>query len=371
MRLAFVGCGYVADYYAQTLKNHRELELIGVYDRNTERLKQFSRYYQLATYPSLAALLADPRVQIVVNLTNPRHHYEVSRAALEAGKHIYSEKPLGMTFEEAESLIHLARQRGLRISSAPCSLLGQAAQTLWSAIRDQRAGNIRLVYAEIDDGMVHRMPYRQWFSESGAPWPYRDEFEVGCILEHAGYYLPWLTAFFGPARQVTAFSTCLIPEKLPALEALSPADTPDFAVGIIKFDSGVTARLTCSIVAPHQHGIQMIGDQGVLRVNDGWNYNARVYLQKLITIRRKTFLTPWKYSISPPRSWPKFRYKTSGSQRMDFASGIAELAQMITTGSRGRLPEDFVLHNTELALALHYAGDNGCVTRLKSSFAPL
>ena len=57
MRLAFVGCGYVADYYAQTLKNHRELELIGVYDRNTERLKQFSRYYQLATYPSLAALL--------------------------------------------------------------------------------------------------------------------------------------------------------------------------------------------------------------------------------------------------------------------------------------------------------------------------
>ena len=107
----------------------------------------------------------------------------------------------------------MAREREvLQISAAPCSLLGETAQTIWNALRAGRLGPVRLVYAEMDEGMVFRMPYVRWKSASGAPWPYRDEFTVGTIIEHAGYILTWLPAFFGPVMSVAGFSACLIPE---------------------------------------------------------------------------------------------------------------------------------------------------------------
>ncbi len=199
MNIAIIGCGFVADYYLSTLNIHPELNLLGVMDRDTERADRFGKFHGASVYPTLESLLTDERVQIVLNLTNPDSHYEVSKACLNAGKHVYSEKPLAMRFEDAHELVELAEMRGLQISGAPCSLLGESAQTLWKALREKKIGDIYAVYAEMDDGLVHRMPYRKWFSASGNPWPAHDEFEVGCTLEHAGYVLGWLPAFFGPA----------------------------------------------------------------------------------------------------------------------------------------------------------------------------
>jgi predicted dehydrogenase len=176
MRIAFVGCGYVADYYIATLPGHPDLELIGVTDRDPAALSRFTGFYKVRGYGSLDLLLEDDRVELVVNLTNPRSHFEVSKACLEAGKHVYSEKPLAMELAQATALVELAAARGVRLSSAPCSLLGETAQAMWKALRERQVGTARLVYAEMDDGMVFRMAYRRWLSASGAPWPARDEF---------------------------------------------------------------------------------------------------------------------------------------------------------------------------------------------------
>ncbi|NES81345.1 MAG: Gfo/Idh/MocA family oxidoreductase, partial [Moorea sp. SIO2B7] len=157
MRIAIVGCGFVADYYLKTLPNHSELKLVGVMDIDQERAKKFSAYHSVPAYASLEELLEDSRVEIVLNLTNPRSHYSVSKACLEAGKHVYSEKPLSMDFAEAEELVELAEKKGLYISSAPCSLLGETAQTIWKALRENVIGKVRVVYAEMDDGMVPQM----------------------------------------------------------------------------------------------------------------------------------------------------------------------------------------------------------------------
>src|SRR5690349_1240897 len=100
MRIALVGCGYVADYYMGTLPNHPGLRLIGVMDRDEKRATQFAAYYSVPRYASLQQLLADDQIDLVINLTNPASHFEVTRACLEAGKHVYSEKPLAMTFAE-------------------------------------------------------------------------------------------------------------------------------------------------------------------------------------------------------------------------------------------------------------------------------
>ncbi len=91
------------------------------------------------------------------------------------------------------------------------------------------------------------------------PWPYKDEFEVGCTLEHAGYYLGWLAAWFGPAVTVTSFASVQVPDKVPG-ETFA-VTSPDFSVACIQFASGVVARLTCSILAPHDHSLKVVGDE--------------------------------------------------------------------------------------------------------------
>lgn len=367
MRIAIVGCGFVADYYLKTLPLYPDLEIAGVMDRVPERATKFSAYHSVPVYASLAELLADPTVEIVLNLTNPRSHYEVSKAALEAGKHVYSEKPLAMAMPEAEELVNLAEQKGLLISSAPCSLLGETAQTIWKALREQKIGQVRLVYAEMDDGLVHKMPYQSWVSESGTPWPYKDEFEVGCTLEHAGYYVTWLTAFFGPAATVTAFSACLIPDK--ATDVPLEVNAPDFSVACIKFASGVVARLTCGIVAPHDHELRIVGDDGVLGIEDCWYYGSPVYIKRMMRIRRKVFMSPWKQNYPLVRKPPKFSYK--GSQQMDFARGVAEMASAIQEKRPCRLSSRFSLHNNEIVLAIQNALETGAPHKLTTTFEPV
>ncbi|MFM7427772.1 MAG: Gfo/Idh/MocA family protein [Elainella sp.] len=367
MRIAIVGCGFVADYYLKTLSSYPELEIAGVMDRVKQRADHCSAYHGVPVYDSLDALLNDSSVELVLNLTNPRSHYEVSRAALSAGKHVYSEKPLAMAMVEAEELVQLAEQKGLQIVSAPCSLLSETAQTVWRALREQKVGPVRLVYAEMDDGLVHRMPYKTWISESGIPWPYKDEFEVGCTLEHAGYYVTWLTAFFGPAETVTAFSACLVPDK--QTDVPLEVNAPDFSVACIKFASGVVARLTCGIVAPHDHELKIIGDEGILGIKDCWYYGSPVYIKRMVRIRRKTFISPWKQNYPLVRQPPKFSYK--GSQQMDFARGVAELAAAIREQRPCRISPRFSLHNNELVLAIQNALDTGAPHKLTTIFEPV
>ena len=147
--------------------------------------KNFSEFYNVPIYETLDELLNDPKVEIVLNLTNPRSHYEISKAVLEAGKHVYSEKPLGMDINQAKELVELVESKGLLMVSAPCNSLGEAAQTFWKKLRENVIEKARLVYAEMDDGMVHLMPYEKWKSESGIPWPYKDEFEISCTLDQS------------------------------------------------------------------------------------------------------------------------------------------------------------------------------------------
>lgn len=367
MHIAIVGCGFVADYYMKMLPLHPELKLLGVMDQRDDRASHFSQYYSVPIYRTLDELLDDSRVELVLNLTNPRSHYAVSKACLKAGKHVYSEKPLSMDMEEAEELVKLADSQGLYLASAPCSVLSETAQTLWKAIREEKVGTVRLVYAEMDDGLVHRMPYKKWVSESGIPWPYKDEFEVGCTLEHAGYYTTWLTAFFGAAESVTAFSSCLVPDK--QTDVPLEVNAPDFSVACIKFASGVVARLTCSIVAPHDHALKIVGDDGILGIEDCWDYGAPVYIKRMISIRRKTFISPIKQSYPLVRKPPKF--KTKGSQKMDFCRGVAEMAEAIAQQRPCRIGTDFSLHNNELVLAIHNALETGAPHKLKTTFKPI
>jgi len=374
MRFAIVGCGYVADFYLRTLRNHPELELTGVFDRDAARAERFAAFHRLRRYRAFAELLADGRVDLVANLTNPGSHFAVSLAALEAGKHVYSEKPLATALPDAERLVEEAERRGLLLASAPCNVLGETAQTLWKALRDRRIGTPRLAYAEIDDGPVPFMGYRSWASDSGAPWPYKDEFEVGCTLEHAGYYLGWLTAFFGPARRMTSFAHVLLEDKGVPLDVR----TPDFAAACFEFASGPVARLTCSLYASHDHRLRIFGDAGVLSTVDCWDFGSPVRLARRtpLALQGEKYPRLAKLVGLGPRAVPlvrrpRFHHRARGANPMDFCRGIAELAAALQDGRAPRLSARWSLHVNELVLAMQHPDVLGCPREVRSTFEPM
>src|SRR5262249_18825119 len=136
MNIAILGCGYVAESYAKTLDNYPELKLITAYDRNDKNLQSFCDRWGTWRCKSFDELLSNPSVELILNLTNPRSHYELTKRCIEAGRHVYSEKPLAMDAASARELVELAKQNNTYLACAPCSLLSEAAQTVWKALRE-------------------------------------------------------------------------------------------------------------------------------------------------------------------------------------------------------------------------------------------
>lgn len=359
-RIAIVGTGYVADLYMASLRGFPGLEVVGAFDVAPGRLAAFARHWSVAAAPDLAGLFgAEP--DILLNLTNPAAHAGVTRAALEAGLHVWSEKPLALDLDEAEALVALAGERGLHLASAPCSLLGRSAQTAWRAIRDGRIGTPRLAYAELDDDFLPAAPHGRWRSASGAGWPSADEFRTGCTLEHAGYYLGWLMAMFGPVRRIVGGSARLLDQG----QTGSGHDAPDYASASLFFDAMV-ARLTCSIIARHDHRLRIFGDGGVLEVDEAWANGAAVRVRRRHVIRRRLINSPFALKV-PAAGDGHPMVGRRGAASMNFALGVAEMALAIAAGSRPRLAGDFALHLTEVALAMQAGGDY----RPRTGFAPI
>ncbi len=346
-RIGIIGTGFVADLYMRSLKTFPDIAVECAFDIDASRLNAFCTYWGVRASASLEELLHAPGIELVLNLTNPGSHFEVSRACLQAGRHVYSEKPLATDMDDAKALCELANVSGLMLASAPCSLLGEAAQTLWASVRREDAGKPLLVYAELDDDYIPSAPYKKWFSESGAPWPYRDEFKVGCAVEHAGYYLSWLIAMFGNVTTVVAASADLIPGKLPG-----DSDTaPDYSCATLFFESGVVARLTCSIIAPHNHCLRVIGDQGVVEIDECWSNGAPVRVRRRHVFRRRQINSPFARRVKAGTATdPKVGRR--GAASMNFALGPAEMLSALQEGRPCRLGADFALHFNEVTLAI-------------------
>ena len=303
---------------------------------------------------------------------------------------------------QARELIELAETNGLYLSCAPSNVLGDTAQTMWKAIDDGTVGDVRIIYAELDSNPLYLMAPDRARSRTGAPFPYLHEFEMGCTWEHAGYSLSWMCAMFGPVKSVTAFSKFTLPDKTDRL--LNPPDTPDFSVACLDFHSGVVARLTCSIGAPYDHRLRVIGNEGMLIADTYRHYRCPVYLERftklplkghlMATVRNNTFLQRLfgvggrrlKLVRNPPpgtdriinthgpwwdiEAWrDRFWKHEEGEQ--DKCVGIAELADAIRSGRQPFPAHDFIYHITELTFAIQDAGTQSRTHMLTSNFKPV
>ena len=360
--VVLIGCGFVADLYMRSFESFPDILVLGAHDRQPDRMAAFCRKWRI---PALAtvedAFAAADKKTVFLNLTNPFEHYPVSRAILEAGFACWSEKPLAMAMPDAMALCALAQESRLLLASAPCSLLGEAAQTLGHALRNNLAGQPRLIYAELDDGFIPQAPLETWRSESGAPWHYQDEFRTGCTVEHAGYYLSWLLAFFGPVESVTAASATTQPDKRGVTDC-----APDFSTATLFFKSGMVARLTCSITASHDHRIRVFTDKGVLELDRAWDNSAPLHFRRRFTMRRRLVESPFRTRLRlKGPTHPKVGRR--GAASMNFALGPVEMLEALHEGRPCRLTAEFALHLNEVTLAIQSAGQWGGARKMETN----
>jgi predicted dehydrogenase len=401
MKIAFVGCGYVFDIYMRTRWAHPELDVRGIFDIDAARLDRVSRHYGFHAYPSYDVLLADPEIEVVVNLTSIRSHHETIKRALDAGKHVYSEKPLTTDLDQTRDLFALAKARGLVLTGASCNLFCDSVSTLWKAVRQGAIGKPVLVYAELDDNPAHLMNLESVQSPTGAPFPYVEEFQEGCTAEHVGYHLVWICAMFGPVISLTAFSKALIKHKTDT--PLTPDDTPDFSVGCLNFANGVAARITCSWVAPRDHRLRIIGEEGEICADNAFHDQSAVHLERFSRVslsarkaytlrsqpligrffgiggRRLKLLRRWKsHAVEAERDVGrsiKHKFVSWLRRREIYAQdkmlGIAEMVRAIRDGRPQPMPPDFLTHINELTLLIQRSGPEGSTVNPTTSFEPI
>ncbi|NBB86517.1 MAG: Gfo/Idh/MocA family oxidoreductase [Bacteroidetes bacterium] len=258
MDVAIVGCGFIAQAYAEALAAAPGVQLTATMDLAGERAKTLAAAYDAKAYASLDALLEHTTAPLIVNLTIHHAHAEVTRTCLKAGRHVFSEKPLASSAAEAHALVDLAAAEGLRLGAAPAaSLFGDAQQLAWRYLREDRLGAVRMVYADANLG---RVP--EW---NANPEPF---LRIGPLLDGAVYPLTLLTAWLGPVVAVEAAHQARLNPDFERDGARVTIDTPDHHTAMLRFASGARARLTASFFVPHQtqhfNSLEFHGDDGSL-----------------------------------------------------------------------------------------------------------
>ena len=267
--IAIVGTGNIAGKYADDARTHPEIRLVSATDVDRERAAAFAANHDCRHAPDLDRLLADPEVDIVVNLTVHHAHHEVTKRALEAGRHVYSEKPLALEAGEAHELVELAASRGLRLGCSPSTFLGEAQQTAAAVIQSGRLGPVRVVDADVSWGRIET-----WHP---SPEPFYD---VGVLVDVGVYPLTLATTILGPARTVRAWGWNVRPERAALDGSTFRIGSPDLILAAIELDGGAVVRLNASFYVGNptrgRGGLEFHGDDASLSLGSFQDFDAAV-----------------------------------------------------------------------------------------------
>jgi predicted dehydrogenase len=342
MRFAIAGCGNIARRYAQSIAAAPGIELVGATDVVPERAATLAGEFGGTAYQSLDALLADERVDGVVNLTIPQAHAEVTATCLEAGKHVHSEKPMALSHDDARKLVALAAERGRRLSCAPATLLGEAQQTAWKLVRDGELGTVRAAYAEANWGRIE-----SWHPDPTALY------DVGPLVDVGVYPLTLLTAIFGAARRVVGYGTVLEAERATLAGAPFRVETPDFVVALVELEGGVVVRLTATFwVGPSkQRGVELHGNRNSLQLASWGEFDSR------LEVGSDETYTPV----------PLLREPFHG---IEWARPLVDLAEALAEGRPHRASAEQAAHVVEILDALRASIERGGAVEVRSRFQP-
>ncbi|QFY05553.1 gfo/Idh/MocA family oxidoreductase [Nonomuraea phyllanthi] len=262
--VALVGAGNISGQYLRNLTTFPDVRVLGVADIDTERAAAVAGQYGVPVSGPLATVLAVPEVEIVVNLTVPSAHAAVALESLRAGKHVYGEKPLAMTVDEATKIVTEAANLGLRVGGAPDTFLGAGLQSALHALRSGLVGEPVAVTAATQSlGPESWHPNPEFFYQPGG----------GPLFDLGPYYLTALVSLLGPVARVAAGTRRARAHRVvgsgPKEGKVFPVDVPTHVNALLDFPGTATAAATFSFDSPiNRRAIEIIGTEGALSLPD-------------------------------------------------------------------------------------------------------
>ncbi|MEJ1993122.1 MAG: Gfo/Idh/MocA family oxidoreductase [Maritimibacter sp.] len=344
--IGIIGCGNISTAYLKLAPLFAALEPRAVADLNPKAAEAQAAAFGLRA-ESVDDLLAAPDIDMVVNLTIPAAHFEVSKRVLEAGKHVYSEKPFVLTLEEGEALRELAAKKGLRVGSAPDTFFGASHQLARATIDAGKIGKVIGGTAHImGHGMEAWHPNPDFFFQPGG----------GPVLDMGPYYVTNLVQLLGPVRAVSAMTAASFATRTigngPREGETVPVDTPTNIHALLEFESGAIVTLGASWdVWAHRHPImELYGESGSLYLPDPNFFGGDVAL-----------VGPDK--VEMPQSWEhpfgvlNFT-DNAGNEHANYrCSGLADMASGIAEGREHRCNLDLALHVVDVMTSILKSGE--------------
>jgi predicted dehydrogenase len=275
VKIGIIGCGTISGIYLKNLTQFPGMEVIACSDVLLERAQERAAEFGVPRACTTEELLADPEVELVINLTIPNVHAEISLAALEAGKAVYSEKPLAVVREDGQRLVQVAHERGLLLGCAPDTFLGGGLQTCRKLIDDGWIGEPIAAHAAMHShGPESWHPDPFFFYQPGA----------GPMFDIGPYYLSALISLLGPVKSLvgltrTAFAERLVTSPRATYEHIT-VNTPTHVTGLLNFASGVAATMIMSfdVWRSVQPNLEIHGTLGSLRLPDPNTFGGPIWL---------------------------------------------------------------------------------------------
>ncbi len=346
--VGILGCGNISTTYFALSPLFKGIRVLACADINPAAAEAKAKEYGVKAQ-TVEDLLANDELDVIVNLTIPYAHFAVSKAILQAGKHVYSEKPLTVTLDQGKELQALGREKGLAIGCAPDTFLGGAHQLARAYIDEGGVGRITSGTCHVmSPGMEMWHPNPGFFFLNGG----------GPILDLGPYYIANLINFLGPVKRVAALTTMANPTRTVTSEPLKgtiiPVETPTNIHALLEFVDGATITLSASWdVWSHRHAnMELYGTEGSIYVPDPNFFGGVVEASG-----RDKDITPlkdWDHPFGKANqehpNGPRANYRTAG---------LADMAMALIEGRDIRCSIDRALHGVDVMTSILKSGAEG------------
>jgi predicted dehydrogenase len=352
VKIGILGCGVISGIYIETIRKFAALDLVAVADARPDAARYRADQYGVPRALTPDELLASPDVALVVNLTPNRLHAQVGSQIVEAGKHLYGEKPLTVHRAEAQQLLARAAEKGLRVGGAPDTFLGGAWQTARKAVDDGLIGQPFAAMACLHwrgaSGNESSAPRPSSATRTPAPGSVSffstEAFKYGVTVpfDMGPYYLHALVNLLGPASAVSS-ATRKVFDEATRFGGTMKVESPTHVAGLLEFASGAVAQVLFSsdVYATGLPHLELYGTEGSLRLPDPNNFPGTVLLRR-------------------PESRDLVELPCQHGYNQDSRGvGVADMAAAIARGRPHRAAGEMAAHVVDIVNALHESADQG------------
>ena len=347
VKVAIVGCGAISDAYMDNLKNRfTVIQLVACTDLVVERMQNKAEKYGIKAM-TFDEILSDTEIDMIINLTNPVAHYSLTKQALLAGKHVYSEKMLAVTTEQAKELCEIAEEKGLYLGVAPDTFLGASIQTARYLIDQGIIGKPLSYVASLSRD----------FEIFGEILPHLRKPGGDLAMDTGCYYLTALASLFGPAEKVVAFKDTNQPERVnhrvTDSNFLEPytIEVENKLVASIKYKNGVmgTFHINSDCIFNENRILRIFGTEGIITIDDPNMFGSKITIQK---------------AFGEPVEFP-FTHGFADESR---GVGATEMAWAIVNNRPNRASKEMGYHVLEMIAGMFISSDQEKVYTLQSTF---